>query len=87
MTSPNRRPLKNTTTATIRTTINGTVLTAIAALITRLAHVDVSVDELLPYVPFAVPVIGVFYRASLWLTDKVPALGFILFGKRDEPVY
>lgn len=81
------KPLKNTTTATIRTTVNGTVLTAVAAIVAKLTHTDVSTDDLLPYLPAAPIVIGVFYRTSLWLTDKFPTVGYILFGKRDEPIY
>lgn len=66
--------------ATIRTVANNTVLTAVAALLYKVFGWEVKVEDLLPFLPIIVPAIGVFYRLSLWVSKKVPALNYILFG-------
>ena len=42
---------------------------------------------LLPFVPLLVPVIAVFYRASLAVAKRWPVLAYVLFGKPQSPVY
>lgn len=79
--------MKDTTTATIRTTVNGTVLTAVVALIVKLTGWEIDAEDLLPFVPVIVPIIAVFYRLSLWLTEKFPVVGYVLFGKPVTPKY
>jgi hypothetical protein len=78
---------QNRNIATIRTTVNGTVLAAVLALIAKLTGWEVSTDELLPYVPALVPIIAVFYRVTLWLSVKFPSVAWVLFGKGEPPKY
>ncbi len=74
-------------TATIRTTVNTTVLTILSSLIFRLFKWEVSVDDLVLWSPIIAPVAAIFYRASLVLSEKLPWLGYILFGKVKPPTY
>ncbi len=74
-------------TATIRTTVNLTVLTILSSLIFRVFGWEVSVDELAFWTPVIAPVAAIFYRASLVLSEKWPWLGYILFGKVRPPTY
>jgi fatty acid desaturase len=72
--------------ATVRTTVNSTVLLALASLANRAFGWSVDLAD-----PTVVVVLGVvtpiFYRTSLWASAKWPALGFILFGKGSAPDY
>lgn len=79
--------MNDTTTATVRTTVNGTVLTAVIALVVKITGWDITVEEVLPYTPLMVPIIAIFYRASRAIADKWPKIGVILFGPRATPTY
>lgn len=78
---------QNLNVATVRTTVQTVVLTAVVAVIAKLTDWQVEVDDLLPYVPLLAPVAAVFYRASRWLTARYPSLGWVLFGSGKEPEY
>lgn len=84
---PDTTVLKSETVGTVRTTTNVTVMAAILALIAKFTNWNVQADDLLPYVPIIVPVVAVFYRASLALAKKFPGLGVILYGINAPPAY
>jgi spore germination protein YaaH len=73
--------------AVVRTTVQTTVLTAIAAVIFKVTGVDLKLEDLLPWVPIAAPVAAVFYRASRAIADRFPSIGYILFGIPRPPAY
>ena len=79
--------MSNTSTATLRTTVNGTVLTAVLALVAKFTGIEVTLEDVLPWTPIIVPIIAVFYRASLYLSEKFPKLGWVLFGRNTPPTY
>ena len=79
--------MQQSTTATIRTTVNGTILTAVVSLAYKLFGWEVKVDDLLPFLPLLAPCIAVFYRLSLYLSERFPAIGYILFGVNKSPSY
>lgn len=78
---------RNLNTATVRTTVNMLVLTALVSLVARYTGWNVRVEDLLPYLPALAPVAAVFYRLSRFLTHRYPSLGWILFGSGKEPEY
>ncbi len=78
---------KDTTVGTIRTGVQTTVLTAVAAVMCKVFGWDVQVEDLLPWLPVVAPVALVFYRLSRYLSDKLPGLGYILFGIVKKPAY
>lgn len=78
---------RNLNTATVRTTVNMLVLTAIVSVVARYTGWEVKVEDLLPYLPALAPVAAVFYRLSRYLTGRFPVLGWILFGSGKEPEY
>lgn len=71
--------------ASVRTGWHLTIFSAIAAVIYKVSGVTISVDDLLVFSPAIGIVGGVFYRASRFLTDKYPALGYVLFGTKKTP--
>lgn len=79
--------MNDTKKATVRTTVNTTVLAAICALVYQLFGWSWTVDDLLPYVGLVAPVVAVFYRLSLWASKKWPTVGYILFGINEQPTY
>lgn len=79
--------MNDTTTATVRTTVQGTVLTALASLLSRWFGWNITLDDLLPLAPLVAFVIAVFYRLSRMLTERFPILKYILFGVGQAPTY
>lgn len=72
---------------TVRTTVNTTILVAIAAILAKVFKVKVEAEDLLPYAPIAVPVVAIFYRLSRAVTDRWPQIGYVLFGNTRPPDY
>lgn len=79
--------MNNTTTATVRTTVNGTVLAIIVVVISKLTNWQVQIEDLAPYLPIFAAVLAIFYRLSRAVTDKWPVVGYVLFGKVATPKY
>lgn len=79
--------MKDTTTATVRTTVNTTVLAALGALLYKIFGWDIKVEDMLPFLPVIAAVVAVFYRLSLAVTAKWPVVGYILFGRTTPPTY
>lgn len=79
--------MNNATTATVRTTWNGTIVAALIVATAAIFGWDVNLDDLAPFLPVIGIFIGVFYRASLWAAAKWPSLGYVLFGKPATPAY
>jgi uncharacterized membrane protein YczE len=78
--------MTNKDIATVRTTVNTTVLSLVALVLSRLFSVTIDVTDPL-FVGTVLLVTPVFYRASLWASDKWPAFGYILFGKNAKVNY
>ncbi len=79
--------MNDTSTATVRTTVNGTILTAIIIAVAAGFGWTIEVGDLAPYLPVLAAAIGVFYRLSLYISERWPKLGFVLFGKATSPSY
>ncbi len=79
--------MNDTNTATVRTTVNGTILTGVIIAVANLFGWTIEVADMAPFLPVLGFAILVFYRLSLAAVDRWPILGFILFGKRTAPVY
>ena len=77
----------DTAIATLRTTWNTSILTALSVAVYKIFGWKVTVDELLPYMPLIIPVVGVFYRASVAISGRWPMVGKILFGVNKTPAY
>lgn len=79
--------MTDTSTATVRTTVNGTILTAVIIGIANLFGWTIELADLTPFIPVLAGAILVFYRASLYVAERWPKLGYVLFGKTEAPVY
>lgn len=72
--------------ATVRTTVNSTALALVAMLLSRLFGVTIDLTD--PLIVAAVAVVTpIFYRLSLWASEKWPVLGYVLFGKNATVSY
>lgn len=80
-------PSASANVGTVRTTVNTTILVAVAAVAAKVFDVDIEAEDLLPYVPIAIPVIAAFYRLSRAITDRWPQIGYVLFGNARPPSY
>lgn len=72
-------------TATVRSGWQVGVLSAVVALVYKLTGWEVTIDQLLPYAPAIAVVAGVFYRLSRVLSEKLPWIGYVLFGNKKTP--
>ena len=79
--------MNDTTTATIRTTWNGTIVAGLIVASAAIFGWDISLDDLGPFLPVIAVAIGVIYRLSLALAEKWPKVGYVLFGRRETPAY
>ena len=79
--------MNDTNTATVRTTVNGTILTAVIIGAAALFGWTIDVADLAPWLPVLAGAIAIFYRASLYVSERWPKLGFVLFGKTEAPAY
>lgn len=79
--------MRNERIATIRTTVNSTVLLYITIFLNWVFDWNISLDDLAPFAPVILAVVAIFYRLSLWLNEKFPTLGWILFGYKTPPSY
>jgi cobalamin biosynthesis protein CobD/CbiB len=79
--------MNDTRTATVRTTVNGTILTAVIIATAALFGWTIEVAEMAPFLPVLAAAIGVFYRLSLYVSERWPKLGYVLFGKNTLPSY
>jgi cobalamin biosynthesis protein CobD/CbiB len=79
--------MNDSNTATVRTTVNGTILTVIIIAVAAIFGWTIEVADLAPYLPVLAGAIAVFYRLSLVVSAKWPSLGYVLFGKAKAPTY
>jgi hypothetical protein len=79
--------MNDTTTATVRTTWNGTLVSALIVAIAKVFEVQIQLEDLATFLPLIAGAIAVFYRASLAIADRWPKLGGILFGVNKPPAY
>jgi hypothetical protein len=79
--------MNDTNTATVRTTVNGTILTGVIIAVAAMFGWSIEVADLAPYLPVLAGAIAVFYRLSLVASKKWPNLGYVLFGKVTTPAY
>jgi hypothetical protein len=83
----NLKNISSENVATVRTTVNMTVLSALLAVLAKVFGWEVQVEDLLPYLPIFVPVIAAFYRLTRYLATKWTWLGVLLFGIDSPPSY
>ena len=74
-------------TATKRTTINGTILTAVIIAVANLFGWTIEMADLAPFLPLFAGAILVFYRLSLVVSEKWPQAGYVLVGSKQQPHY
>jgi len=79
--------MNDTTIATVRTGWNTTIFAAFAALVYKLFGWEVKVEDLLPYLPVILPVAAAFYRLSRLISEKLPWIGYVLFGVNRPPSF
>ena len=77
--------LSDTNTASVRSGWQVGVFTAGAALLYKLTGWDIKIEDLLPFAPLVGFFAGVFYRFSRVISDKLPWVGYVLFGNRKVP--
>lgn len=78
--------MNNTRIATVRTTVNTTVISVAVSLLARWFGWEIDVTDPV-FIAGTAVVVPVFYRASIWASEKWPAIGYILFGKVASPKY
>ncbi len=79
--------MSDLTTATLRTVTPAAWAALIVWAASKFFGLTITVEELLPYLPIFVAVLGVFYRVGREIERKWPVLGRILFGSNKTPVY
>lgn len=79
--------MNDTTTATTRTTVNGTILTALIIAAANVFGWSIEMADLAPFLPVLAAVILGFYRLSLTLSERWPWVGYVLFGTKKTPTY
>jgi hypothetical protein len=73
-------------TATIRTTVNTAVILALAYFGSRIFDQEIDINN--PSIILVGSVIvGIFYRLSTVISEKVPYAGYVLFGVNRSPGY
>lgn len=77
--------LSDTNTASVRTGWQAGVFTALVALLYKLTGWKIELEDLLPFAPVAAVAAGIFYRISRVISDKLPWIGYVLFGNRKTP--
>jgi len=73
--------------ASTRTTVNTTVLAMIVMLANKFLNWNLTVEDLLPWMPIIVPVYYAGVRVSYFLAERFPKVATVLFGIVKEPVY
>ena len=79
--------MNDTNTATVRTTVNGTILTAVIIAVAAIFGWSIEVSDLAPFLPIFAGAIAIFYRGSLYVSERWPKFGYVLFGKTTSPAY
>lgn len=79
--------MNDTTTATVRTTWNGALVAGLLVAAANVFGWSLELADLTPWLPVITAFIAVFYRASLWVSERWPKLGWVLFGKVAKPSY
>ena len=74
-------------TGTVRTVVPAGWLALIVMVLNRVADWDLTLDELMPFLPIIMGGLGVFYRAARELEQRWPVIGRILFGSGKTPSY
>jgi hypothetical protein len=73
-------------TATIRTFVNNIVAMVVVLVASHLLDREVSINE--GWVLLVVPaVVTIVHRFSLVISEKVPWVGYVLFGVNRSPAY
>ncbi len=72
-------------TATVRSGWQVGVFAALASILYKLTGWEISLEDLLPYSPVIAVVGAAFYRLSLVISEKLPWIGYVLFGNRKTP--
>lgn len=79
-------PQSDTAIAWTRTSVQAFVTAALVWVAANLFDQSVDVSDPV-FILVAGAAAAVIYRASLWLADKVPVLGYVLFGVNKAPGY
>jgi hypothetical protein len=78
--------LSDAQTATIRTTVNAAVMAAVTWIFANVLSWDVHLDN-----PIVIAIIAVattvVYSASIWVVNRWPIVGRLLFGIGKPPSY
>lgn len=73
--------------ASTRTTVNTTVLTVIVLVANRVFGWNITLEDLLPWMPVIVPVYFAAVRVSYYVAERYPQFAKVLFGIVKEPTY
>ena len=73
--------------ASTRTTVNTTVISLIVVLLNKYLNWDLTLEDLLPWMPLIVPVYFAAVRVSYFVAERYPQFARVLFGITKEPVY
>ena len=79
--------MKNETVAATRTSVNTTILLYLVIGLNWWRGWNISIEDLTPFLPVIVVVIGFFTRISLAINKKWPPVGWLLFGYKETPNY
>lgn len=78
--------MSDSNTATIRTTVNMIVILAIAYVASKITGRQIDTSDPTIILIGGV-VVGIFYRLSTVISEKVPYAGYVLFGVNRSPEY
>lgn len=73
--------------ASTRTTVNTAVIAVIVMLANQIFGWELTVEQLLPFMPVIVPAYFFVVRVSYYLAERFPTLGRVLFGITAKPLY
>lgn len=79
--------MNDTRTATVRTIVPAGWAGLLVWALNRALGWNLQVDELAPFLPALMAVVGVFYRAGRLVEARWPKAGWVLFGSARTPSY
>jgi len=69
----------------IMTTVNTGILLILFRACEWIFQVDITPENITRWIPVFAVVVGIFMRLSLYIADRWPPVGYVLFGIKEKP--